>query len=140
MVFFTPIPGQESGIKIYGEQRGAAVADINMDGRVDLAVGQNDGPVRLFLNQTESPGLRIRLLGPPQNRNGIGSSIRLVYENGQKGPRREIQAGSGYWSQNSATQVMGRAMNVASIEVSWFDGTTQNVEVEDGQLNYEIEH
>lgn len=137
---FTPIPGHESGIKIYGEQRGAAVADINMDGRVDLAVGQNDGPTQLFINRTESPGLRIRLLGSPQNRNAFGSSIRLVYEDGQKGPRREIQAGSGYWSQNSATQVMGWAMNVAAIEVYWFDGTTQNVDVEDGQLNYVIEH
>ncbi|WP_340105936.1 FG-GAP-like repeat-containing protein [Rhodohalobacter sp. 8-1] len=135
---FTAIPGHISGINIYGEQRGAALADIDMDGRVDLAVGQNDGPTRLFVNRTESPGLRVRLIGPPENRNAFGSSLRLVYVDGQKGPRREIQAGSGYWSQNSASQVMGRAQNVAAIEVFWFDGTKQNIDVKDGQLNYVI--
>lgn len=137
--YFTPILGHNSGIEIYGEQRGAAVADINMDGRVDLAVGQNDGPTRLFLNETESPGLQIRLMGPPENRNAFGSSIRLVYEDGQTGPRREIQAGSGYWSQNSATQVMGQAQNVAAIEVYWFDGTRKTVYTKEGQANYVIE-
>ena len=30
---FAPVPGQESGIKVYGEQRGAATADYDHDGR-----------------------------------------------------------------------------------------------------------
>src|SRR5438105_4889616 len=41
------IPGQESGIKVYGEQRGAAVADFDGDGRVDLAVTQNGAATSL---------------------------------------------------------------------------------------------
>jgi enediyne biosynthesis protein E4 len=35
------VPGQESGLVIYGEQRGAATADFNEDGRPDLVVTQN---------------------------------------------------------------------------------------------------
>jgi hypothetical protein len=54
---------------------------------------------------TAKPGLRIRLKGPPENPTGVGAVIRI--ESGQTaGPAREVQAGSGYWSQNGAVQVM----------------------------------
>src|SRR6185503_9213662 len=58
-----PMSGQESGVKIYGEQRGAALADFNEDGRVDLVVTQNGAPTRLYQNVTGKPGLRVRLAG-----------------------------------------------------------------------------
>jgi hypothetical protein len=35
---FVTVSGQKSGIKIYGEQRGAALGDFNGDGKIDLAV------------------------------------------------------------------------------------------------------
>src|SRR5437899_4063477 len=58
-----PMPGRESGIKIYGEQRGAAVADLNQDGRPDLVVTQNAAPTKLYRNANAKPGLRVRLIG-----------------------------------------------------------------------------
>src|SRR5699024_11186769 len=94
--YFTAIPGQHSGVKVYGEQRGAALGDFNADGRVDLVITQNGNRTKLYKNQTDKRGFRIRLVGPADNRNAIGSSIRLVYEDGQKGSVRTIQAGSGY--------------------------------------------
>lgn len=36
-----PVPGHASGIKVYGEQRGAAFGDLDADGRTDLVVSQN---------------------------------------------------------------------------------------------------
>ncbi|WP_372638435.1 VCBS repeat-containing protein, partial [Fodinibius sp.] len=47
---FEVVKGQESGIRIYGQQRGAAVSDFNRDGRPDLAVTQNKGPAMLYRN------------------------------------------------------------------------------------------
>src|SRR5207249_11853532 len=38
------MPGQRSGLMIYGEQRGAAYADFDSDGRLDLAVSENAAP------------------------------------------------------------------------------------------------
>ena len=84
--------------------------------------------------------MRIQLAGPLENKDAFGSSVRLVYEDGQKGPRREIQAGSGYWSQNSAIQVMGHSKEVAAIEVFWFDGTKLTVDIKGTQLNHVIKH
>ena len=74
-----PVPGQISGIKVYGEQRGAALADFNHDGRIDLLVSQNAAPTRLYQNVLARPGLRVRLVGPANNPDGVGAVLRLRY-------------------------------------------------------------
>lgn len=123
-----PMSGQESGVKIYGEQRGAAVSDFNEDGRVDLVVTQNGAPTRLLQNVGARPGLRVGLIGAPGNPSGIGATLRLVF--GQRlGPAREIHAGSGYWSQDSAIQILGGSERPTQLWVRWPGGqsTTNNV-------------
>src|SRR5207302_8115866 len=101
---FTAVPGQDSGIRVYGEQRGCALADYDGDGRVDLVVTQNNDETRLFHNARAQPGLRVKLAGPAGNPDGIGAVVRLDF-GGKLGPAREVQAGSGFWSQNSPVQV-----------------------------------
>ncbi len=44
---FKALSGQESGIRVFGQQRGCAVSDFDGDGRVDLVVTQNAGKTRL---------------------------------------------------------------------------------------------
>jgi len=119
----TPVPGQESGVLVYGEQRGCALADYDGDGRVDLAVSQNGAATCLFHNQGAKPGLRVRLQGPPGNPNAVGACLRLKF--GERlGPAREIQAGSGYWSVNSAVQVMATPDPPTAVWVRWPGGKT----------------
>lgn len=116
-----PVPGQESGVQVYGEQRGAAVSDFDADGRVDLAVTQNAGATKLYQNSAGKPGLRVRLRGGPGNPMAVGTQVR-VQSGGQFGPLRELQAGSGYWSQNSAVQVFAAPAAGAKISVRWPGG------------------
>ena len=117
-----PVPGQESGILVYGDQRGAAFSDYDGDARLDLVVTQNGAATRLYRNVGAEAGLRIRLLGPPRNPYAVGASIRMVYADGM-GPIREVHAGSGYWSQDGLVQVMGLRDTPAGIWVRWPDGT-----------------
>ncbi|HEU5219835.1 MAG TPA: hypothetical protein VFU23_14340, partial [Gemmatimonadales bacterium] len=67
---------------------------------------QNGAASRLFHNRGAKPGLRVRVQGPPGNPDGVGTQLRIVYRD-HMGPVREIQAGSGYWSENGAVQVLG---------------------------------
>lgn len=118
---FTSLSAAASGIRIYGEQRGSALSDFNHDGRADLAVAQNGADTKLYQNTGSKVGLRVKLIGPIENIEGIGSTIRLQFGN-TWGPARLITSGSGYWSQNSTTQVMGIPSWPTAIKVTWPNG------------------
>lgn len=117
----TPMPGQRSGIEVYGDQRGAAYADYDHDGRLDLVVSQNGSTTRLFHNRGAKVGLRVKVEGPASNPDAVGAQVRIVYGS-RMGPVREIQSGSGYWSQNGATQVFGLSGTPTAVWVRWPGG------------------
>jgi hypothetical protein len=125
---FTAVPGRESGVRIYGEQRGAAVCDYDADGRVDLVVTQNGAQTKLYRNKGAQPGLRIRLRGTAGNPLGIGALVRLSSGSTQ-GPAREVHAGSGYWSQDSAVLVMSSTAPPTEVIVRWPGGKATNSRV-----------
>ncbi|MBM3835931.1 MAG: hypothetical protein FJ403_22240 [Verrucomicrobia bacterium] len=128
---FTAVDASVTGIKIDGEQRGGALADFNHDGRVDLAVSQNNAATKLYLNQHGKRGLRVVCRGSLANPNAIGVQLRLVYSNDRRGPCRTIQAGSGYWSQNAAAQVLGLAEAPIGLWIRWPNGKEKIIALKD---------
>ena len=133
-----PVPGQFSGVTVYGEQRGAALCDYDHDGRVDLVVTQNGNQTRLFHNVGAKPGLRVRLRGPAGNPQGIGAVIRLDF-GGHLGPAREVHGGSGYWSQDSPVQVLGFAEPPVGVQVRWPGGKLTSKKVPPGSKEIVVE-
>jgi hypothetical protein len=133
---FTSVPGQRSGLLIYGEQRGAALCDYDADGRTDLAVSQNAAPTKLFRNRLAAAGLRVRLSAGANNPHGIGATLRGGSKD-SPGPAREIHAGSGYWSQDSPVQVIsGRP---AYLRVVWPGGVREEFAVPGGACEVLVE-
>jgi hypothetical protein len=136
---FTAMDGSITGIKIYGEQRGAAIADFNHDGRIDVCVSQNNGATKLFVNEGAKRGLRVTLYGGAENPDAVGAQLRVVYVDGRKGPCRNIAAGTGYWSQDAAAQVLGCSKEPAALWIRWPGGREQTVRVEKSLWDLRVE-
>ena len=124
---FIAVSAAESGIRVYGEQRGAAVCDFDGDGRVDVAITQNGAETKLYRNARGKPGLRVRLRGPAGNPDAIGAIVRRQ-KGDSMGPAWEIHAGSGYWSQDSPVQVVAGDLP-ARVWTRWPGGRTNLVEI-----------
>jgi hypothetical protein len=126
---FTAASTEQSGLAIDGEGRGAAFCDYDHDGRLDLAVGQNSSRTRLFHNNAPRRGLRVILRGPVHNPTAVGASVRVQYKDGQFGPRHEVRAGEGHWSQTDGAIVLGSRAEVSALEVRSPSGRTQVIHV-----------
>lgn len=129
---FRPVPAAESGVRIFGEQRGCAVADFDGDGRLDLAVAQNRGVTRLFRNQGGSAALRVRLQGTAGNIEVIGTQLAPMISDKRRGLIREVRSGSGYWSQDSAVALVPSPDPVRQLWLRWPRGRQITVAVPDG--------
>src|SRR5207253_7377305 len=59
--------------------RGAAFADIDLDGDLDVLVTTNGGPAHLYRNQLSAPNraVRLSLRGSRSNRDAIGARVRV---------------------------------------------------------------
>ena len=129
--------GEESGVRVYGEQRGSALGDYDGDGRVDLVTTQNGGETRLYRNLGGKAGLRVKLVGDGGNGVGFGAVVRVGRE-GSWGPAREVHGGGGYWSQDSAVQIMARPEDASEVLVRWPGGKTTRTPVPPGAREIEI--
>ena len=107
--------------------RGAAYADINNDGRLDVLLSTNGGPVYLFRNEAQvSPAtnrsLRIKLIGTKSNRDGIGATVKLT--SGGETQTQMLRSGSSYLSASELVLTFGLARweKADNIEIRWPGG------------------
>jgi enediyne biosynthesis protein E4 len=131
---FRALGAAESGVAIYGEQRGAALSDFDQDGRVDLVVTQNGAETKLYRNATAPKGMRVKLVGDSGNPHGVGAVIRMGDGN-TLGAAREIHAGAGYLSQDSAVLVLARRNRIM---VRWPGGKTTAGEIPQSAREVEV--
>jgi hypothetical protein len=134
---FRTLSVREAGVRVFGDQRGAAAADYDGDGRLDLAISQNGAQTTLWRNRGGRPGIRVRLHGGSDNPWGIGAQMRVLTDRGA-GPVREIRAGSGYWSMDGATTVLALPTGAHAVSLRWPGGREQTLRLQPDQRELTI--
>lgn len=109
--------------------RGAAIGDFDNDGRVDIAVNNNDGPALLLRNESPARAwLQVELTGTKSPRDALGASIRLTDNMGRK--QWQILTTAGSYLSASQKRVhfgLGEATAAAELEIRWPSGRVQVV-------------
>jgi hypothetical protein len=115
--------------------RGAAYADVNNDGRLDLLIGTNGGAAVLFRNElpagtaagAANRGLRIKLVGTKSNRIGICATVKLT--SGGETQTQMLHSGSSYLSASELVLTFGLAQrdSADAVEIRWPSGAIEKL-------------
>jgi enediyne biosynthesis protein E4 len=127
---FEEVAAASSGLTPALVGRGAAYADSDNDGDLDLVVTVNNGAARLFRNGEAGANnmLRVQLAGAAANRDGIGARVELALAGGAK-PWQTVKTGSSYASQSELplTFGLGALKEAAGIRVTWPGGRVDTI-------------
>jgi enediyne biosynthesis protein E4 len=107
--------------------RGAAYADFDRDGDLDVLITTNHGPARLLRNDGGNANrwVSFKLTGARSNRSGLGAVVRVESPSGKQW--QTVHSGSSYCSQSdlAVTFGLGRDAGITAVEVMWPSGVKQ---------------
>ena len=110
--------------------RGAAYADADNDGDLDVLLAANGGPARLLRNDGGNANhvLRVRTVGSASNRDGIGARVEMTV--GGDTRWQMVKTGSSYLSQSelSLTFGLGDATTASIVRVAWPSGQVDTID------------
>ncbi len=108
--------------------RGAAFADFDRDGDLDVLITTNRGPAYLYRNDQSSGNqcIRFKLIGTKSNHDAIGAMVKIHY--GGESGSRVVKSGSSYLSQSelALTFGLGKRNKVDRAILSWPSGRVED--------------
>ena len=108
-----------------GVHRGAAFADFNNDGKLDIVVSLIGGRAELWENVSPSnlAWIDLKLTGTQSNRDGLGTRVRIGKQH------NAMTSNTGYASSSLVPVHFGLGTaNQFDIEIVWPNGTHQNIQ------------
>jgi len=117
------------GILERHSSRGAAFADYDNDGAVEVLVNNQGEPPSLLKQAQQPPGhwIILQLTGSKSNRSAIGARVKVT--SGSHSQVSEVRSGGSYLSQNDLRLHfgLGTATQADKIEVRWPSGVKQSL-------------
>lgn len=114
--------GEQAGIATMARSRGASLADLNLDGLLDLVVVNRRAPLEIYQNVSKVSGkwLTVELVQTGSNPNAVGAFIEIETETVTH--TREVTVGGGHASGATLPEHfgLGRAASV-KVRVIWPD-------------------
>jgi hypothetical protein len=108
--------------------RGAAFADFDNDGDVDVVINNvHDVPELYRLDRAAKPRwIGVALVGTASNRSAIGARVTVTAADGKQ--VQEVRGGGSYYSQNDLRLYFGLGSQdrIESVEVRWPNGAVES--------------
>jgi len=119
--------GAGSGFAAARLHRGAAFADFDRDGRIDVAVSAINAPTELWMNRSpQRHWLQVKLTGRRSNRSAIGA--RVICRTPHRNLVRSVGNSVGYASASDLVLHFGLGEDeTASMEIHWPAGEIQKI-------------
>jgi len=124
------VPAQAGDLSAPMVARGAAYADLDGDGDLDVVLVGNGGPARVFINREDRPNrsVRVRLEGSGRsNRDAVGA--RVTAHVGARTLSLQVTGGLSYLSapEKTLTFGLGDAAKIDTLEIFWPDGARETL-------------
>ncbi|AUP78934.1 VCBS repeat-containing protein [Flavivirga eckloniae] len=118
------------GLNLKGFSHGAAYADLDNDGDLDVIINNTDSEASIYRNNSDTGDkhyLKLRLSGTEKNRIGLGTKVSIYYNEEEQ--HQQLTLTRGFQSSVDPTVHFGLDTNtkVDSVLVNWPDGSKQQL-------------